>query len=260
MNSLLNVGHRGAAAYAPENTTASFDMAIKCRADMIEFDLRRISDGTIVLFHDRYFRLQSGARKAVSKARFAEIERYALRKGFKIATFEEILRRYGQIIPMNIEIKIGGIEKDIVHLLRKSPPFFKPTISSFYPWILNRIRHIDSNLRTALIIGQNGINLLAKPILWQLISRLGLSAVHLQDSLITKRLIASLRKAGVGIAVWTVDTPEEMRKMIRLGVDNIITNKPDILFDICREMTGEAKPILSPTNNQIGKFAYLARG
>jgi glycerophosphoryl diester phosphodiesterase len=260
MNALLNVGHRGAAAYAPENTAASFDMAIKCRADMIEFDLRRIADGNIVLFHDRYFRLQSGDRKAVSKARFAEMERYAARNNFKIATFEEILRRYGQMIPMNIEIKIGGLEREIVSLVRRFPPAFSPTISSFYPWILNRIRHIDDDIRTALIVGQNGINLLAKPMLGKLIASLDISAVHLQNSIISKSLLTSLRRARIAIAVWTVDKPEEMKKMIRLGVDNIITNKPDLLYDVCLEMTRGEKPLLIQTNRSIGRFVYSSRG
>lgn len=260
MTALFNVGHRGAAAYAPENTADSFDMAIKCRADMIEFDLRRTADGNIILFHNRYFRLQSGARKAVSKARFAEIERFAARNKYRIPTFEEILKRYGQMIPMNIEIKIGGLEREIVSLLRRFPPVFEPTISSFYPWILNRVRHIDDTIRTALIVGQSGIQLLTKPMMGKLIASLDISAVHLQDSIISKSLISSLRRAGIAIAVWTVDKPEEMKKMIRLGVESIITNKPDLLYEVCLEMSRGEKPLLIQTNNSIGRFAYANRG
>jgi len=257
---LLNVGHRGAAAYAHENTAASFDMAIKCRADIIEFDLRRIADGTIVLFHDRYIRLQSGKRKAVSKARMSEMERFAGRSGFQLATFEEILRRFGQRIPMNIEVKIGGIEREIVTLLRKFPPAFEPTLSSFYPWILGRLQRIDNGFRTALIVGQSGINLLTRPMLGRLIPRLGISAMHLQDSIVSKGLVAYLKRAGVSVMVWTVDEPNAMRKLIRLGVDGIITNKPDILFAVCLEMSNGSGPYLSQTDNLIGKFAFTMRG
>ena len=255
----INVGHRGAAAYAPENTIASFEEAITRKADMIEFDLRRTIDGSVVAFHDRYIKLSNGRKKAVSKVRIGELGRAIAHIGADLALFEEILIKFGRRIPLNIEIKIGGIEREVLFLLKKYPPAFEPTISSFYPWILKRYKRLDRNLKIALILGQEKIrkiNFLARPMVDKLVSGLGIKAIHLQETIVSRAVVDTLTRLGVSILVWTVDDPEKMRKLVKLGVDGIITNKPDILYKICSEMSLHEKPILHRVNGNMGRFAY----
>lgn len=259
MRKFLNVGHRGAAAYAPENTIASLEEAILLRADMLEFDLRKTADGILVLCHDPVIKTARGVHSAISKMSFKELDIATKAQGYEVATFEEVLKIFGPRIPLNIEVKLGGFEHQIVEFLRRYPPAFEPTISSFYPWIMARIKLIDKNLRTALIVGQDSvrrINILARPIIERIISILRLDAVHIQESIVSSTMVEYLKQADVAVLVWTVDDPEQMRKLIGNNVDGIITNKPDILYEVCFELTKSERPPLKTISDAFGRFAY----
>jgi glycerophosphoryl diester phosphodiesterase len=258
MTRFIIVGHRGASAYIHENTIVSFEEAIARRADMIEFDLRRTADGVIVLLHDRGIQEEAGQMRLVSKITYEELAAHAKNQGFELARFEEVLKSFGPRIPLNIEIKISGFEDEIVRLLRAYPPAFEPTLSSFLPWVVVRLKRLG-NFKTALIMGQgrmHKLNILERRIARHLGMGLGISSIHLQDSIVSEKVVNNLVKAGLTVFVWTVDDPEQMRKFIRMGVDGIITNKPDLLYEVCLEMADAREPILKRITNNFGKFAY----
>ncbi len=259
MAKFYNVGHRGAAAYKPENTIASLEEAISRQADMIEFDIRRTADGVIVLFHNRGVRISPGHQKAVSKINFDELSEIAGAGGYELAKFEDVLKLLGPRIPLNIEIKTGGFEADIVRLLKTYPPAFEPILSSFFPWVLGRLKRIDSGLKTALILGRNRVhrlNILARPAVRRLVTTLGISSIHLDQRIVSSAAVDNLINSGVTVFVWTVDDPDDMRRFLRMGVNGIITNKPDLLYRVCLEMADAKEPILKRITNNLGRFAY----
>jgi glycerophosphoryl diester phosphodiesterase len=259
MAEFYNIGHRGAAAYQPENTVASLEEAIIRRADMIEFDIRRTADGLIVLFHNRDIKSRSGQRRAISKMNFAELAEIAAADGYELAKFEDVLERFGPRIPLDIEIKVSGFEADVVRLLGIHPPAYKPTLSSFYPWVVGRLKRFDKSLSTALILGRQRVHrfkILARPAIRRLITTLGISSIHLQDTIVSPAMVDNLAGSGVTVFVWTVDDPAEMRRFLRMGVDGIITNKPDLLYQVCLEMADAREPILKKITDNIGRFAY----
>lgn len=259
MAKFVNVGHRGAAAYVHENTLASLEEAVRLHADMIEFDIRRTADNVLILFHDSAIIDAAGHKRSISKIPLGELQRLAAAQGFEIATLEQILRQLGDRIPFNIEIKVAGVEPAILELLQKFPPAFSPTLSSFFPWVLWRLKYMRPTCNTALILGQDHllrVNLLARPVIKRLVSILGVRAVHLQENLVSRTIVEDLAAAGIALLIWTVDDPERMRTFLNYGVDGIITNKPDILYNICLEMTNSQNPILKTIDNSITRFAY----
>ncbi len=259
MVKFINVGHRGAAAYAPENTLASFAEAIACKADMIEFDIRRTLDRVLIVHHDRAIVTPSGRQRAISHMTYAELLSAAEARGFALATFEEVLRSFGPRIPMNIEVKVGGFERDIIDLLHQYPPSFEPTISSFLPWVVARIKRFDKRLKTGLVLGQERlmkVNILAPSVVKRLIWALGIGAMHLQKSIITQDVVSRLSGFGLTVFVWTVDDPSEMRRFIKMGVDGIITNRPDTLYETCLDLSRSDKPTLKEITDTFGRFAF----
>ena len=257
MAKFLNVGHRGAAAYAPENTVASFEEAIARHADMVEFDIRRTRDGVIVLFHDDSIVTPKGERKPISKVTSEELSQLARVNGYELAAFEEVLKRFGSRIPLNIEIKDGGFEREVVGLLKQYKPAFEPAFSSFSPWVIARLKRIDKSLKTALIVGRMrfmGFNILFRPIMQLIVRSLGIEAMHLRGSLVSPNVVENLSRAGVTTLVWTVNDPDEMRRFLKMGVGGIFTDKPDVLYDVCLEMADAA--VLKKVSEEIGRFTY----
>ena len=257
----LIIGHRGACAYAPENTAASIEEAMARGADMVEFDLRQTADGVIVLFHDRIARSVSGRTMSVSKLTYHELSAVAEAGGYRLATFEEILALYRSRISFDIEIKVRGFEEEVIRLLDKHPPVFEPMITSFVPGVVRKIKRIKPSLRTGLILGYSRIpqlNIFARPIIDRLISGKGVDSVHLHRSLVSESILSKLRILGVEIHVWTVNDPEEMKRLLTMGVNGIVTDGPDVLHDVCRRMAGAEQPVIGEAKLFPGRFAYTA--
>ena len=118
---VLNIAHRGASGYVRENTAEAIEKAIELGADMVEFDLRRTSDGIIVLWHDRSIPDSRGVRIPLSSISYEDLCQYANGFGFMPARFDRILMDFGSRIAFDIEIKVGGFEREIMDLLKKYP-------------------------------------------------------------------------------------------------------------------------------------------
>lgn len=258
----LNIGHRGACAYAPENTAASIEEAISRNADMVEFDLRQTSDDVIVLFHDRTVVTGTGKNVHVSRISYSELYDIAAATGYRLSTFEEIIREFGSRIPLDIEIKVRGFEEEVIHLLKKHPPAFEPVISSFVPGVIERIRKLDSSTKTGLVLGYSRVpflNILARPAVGRLISRVEVDSVHLHRSLFSKHILKNIFAMGAKVFVWTVNEPDEMIRLLEAGVDGIVTDTPDVLYDICRNLAEAQGPVLSKSEKMGSRFLYAAQ-
>jgi glycerophosphoryl diester phosphodiesterase len=254
----LNIGHRGAAAYAKENTIASFEEAIIRHADMIEFDVRRTSDGVLVVFHDRTIKTAWG-RSPVSRLTFQSVQEAARVYGFTVARFIDVVKRFGDRISMNIEIKARGFEHEVVEILTKHPIAFQPVLSSFFPWVVGRVNALESSINTGLIIGKEQtyrFGFLGKPVIKPLAHNLGIASMHLQESIIDSRIPNRIHDLGLKIYAWTVDDEDRMRELVGLGVDGIITNRPDVLNAVCLELAVGKKSVFRKVSSGVGRFAY----
>lgn len=228
----LNIAHRGASAEEHENTVASIDKAIDLGADMIEFDLRRTADGTIVLWHDERIQYSTGKTLPISKITVDELRRFSGENGFQLATFEEVLELFGSRAAFDIEIKEPGFEREVIDLLKERPPLFPPLISSFHPGIIRLIKRLDCSFRTGLVIGNNRIfrfGFIVENFLTGYVLRSRADSVHLNIKIASPLLINDLTELGYEIYIWTVNEPKDMQNYMALEVDGVITDKPDLL-------------------------------
>jgi glycerophosphoryl diester phosphodiesterase len=143
LKKILNIAHRGASAYAQENTFEAIEKAIELRADMVEFDLRRTKDGVIVLWHDERAQDRNGRWVSVSNVLFNDLHFISKVRGFKLALFDDVLKAFGSRISFDIEIKTAGFEEEVVYLLKRYPPLFSPMISSFHSGVIRKIKKLD---------------------------------------------------------------------------------------------------------------------
>jgi len=236
----LVIAHRGASAYAPENTLAAFELAARQGADMIELDVQRSADGILVIFHDDTTERWDGRARLASACTLAELLELDI-GGAKVATLAEtcaFAREHS--MRMNVELKGAGFGAEVADMLRAERVEELVLISSFVEAALMEIAAANPNLPRAYLMGTDTYN----PVVraregWPFgaLERTGSAAWHPAYELpMLTWLIPRVRKAGFQVNVWTVDDVEWMRKLVALEVEGIITNKPDVLRQVIQEM------------------------
>lgn len=248
---VLNIAHRGASAFLPDNTIESFEQALVEKADMIELDIRKTADGEIVLFHDWYVKpdrfspLSLGLTQPVSHISFKELSEFCEMKGFRLASLEEVLQQFGGCIGLNIELKAGGYECEVLDLVKKYNLKNSVVLSSFFPWVIKKVKDIDEDIKTGWIAGQEQIiylNRLIRPWIGLLFKMTGADTVHLHSEILNPEVVRRFHSYSIPIYAWTVDSIDVMRWLIELSVDGIITNRPGQLCTLLN-----AKPISEET-------------
>jgi glycerophosphoryl diester phosphodiesterase len=231
----LNIAHRGASALAPENTTAAFEKAVGLGADAIELDLHLSRDGELVVIHDDTLDRTTDGLGPVYERSLEELKRLDAGRWFgegfageRVPTLAEVLQRFAGKVALALEVKAGsaffpGIEERVVSTLRRHSAIGQTAVASFDHYALQRLKEIEPALRTvALLVGRPvSISGLAGPVKAE--------GVALEASLVTKTEVEACRAAGLQLVVWVVNEPAQMRHFIELGVDGIITDRPDLL-------------------------------
>jgi glycerophosphoryl diester phosphodiesterase len=229
----LVIAHRGASADAPENTLPAFELALRQGADMIELDVQRSADGVLVVFHDDTTERWDGRKRLATSCTLAELRALDI-GGARVATLAEacaFAREHS--MQLNVEIKGLGIGAEVAQMLRAERIEDLVLISSFEAGALREIAMASPQLPRAYLMGNDtyrpDVRLReAWPI--PALRKHGARAWHpyCQLPLLTQ-IIPRVRHAGYQVNVWTVDDIAEMRRLIALGVDGIITNRPDVL-------------------------------
>jgi glycerophosphoryl diester phosphodiesterase len=236
----LVIAHRGASAYAPENTLPAFELAAQQGADMIELDVQRSADGVLVVFHDDTTERWDGRARLVSECTLAELQALDI-GGEKVATLAEtcmFAREHS--MPLNVELKAAGFAAEVAEMLRAERVEELVLISSFVEAALIEIAAASPALPRAYLMGTETYNPAVRvregwP--FSALRRPSSAAWHPAYELpLLTWLIPRVRKAGFQVNVWTVDDVAWMRKLVALGVEGIITNTPDVLRGVVREM------------------------
>ena len=129
MTAALVCAHRGDSAQLPDNSLAAFEAAIAVGADMIEADVRRLSDGALVLSHD------------------------PAPAGSAPVRLDDLVRLASGRIALDLELKEAGYEQRVLDAVDPRPPGL--IVTSFLPDVLARVRELDSTITTGLLIGPN---------------------------------------------------------------------------------------------------------
>ena len=227
MSKPLVIAHRGASAHRPQNTLPAFELAVAQRADMIETDLHRTSDGAIVITHDEDLTGLGGVGE-IAGATLAEIRALDAGGGERVPTLDEILDRFGPQLPFNLELKRAtdtdyeGLEAQALAAVNARGLLARTLWSSFYDSVLGRLRALAPDARLALLISSRyPIRILERA------RELGAEAINPEAGIVSAALVDDAHAAGLAVYVFTVDDLTEMQRLLALGVDGLFTNHPD---------------------------------
>jgi len=223
---MLRIGHRGARAYAPENTLTSFKKAIELGADAIELDVRRTKDNQIVVIHDADVKRTTNGKGLVKDLTLQQIKQLSTEKSQKIPTLEEVLDFIKSTkVKVIIELKETEFEEKVLSTIKSLRMDKQVIISSFLEEAILKVRELDPEVETGLIYAKH-----SNPIK----AALALKANYL---IALYRFVhtANVEKAhqnGLKVIVWTINCPEEAATFAKKGVDGIASDKPDILLKV----------------------------
>lgn len=232
--------HRGASGEVPENTIAAFDRAIADGAELLELDVHRTADGHLVVQHDAGMRRTAGRATQIGALTLDEVrtldvgawfdERW---RGLRVPTLDEVLDRYGDRALINIEIKVESrpypeIERGVVAAVVRRMLERRVVVSSFDQPTLQRLREASPAIYLGVLAEDSPEQAIA------VAGTLGAIAVHLDARLVSASTVAASRAARLAVVAWTVDDEREMRRLIALDVDAMLSNYPARLARVVR--------------------------
>ena len=245
------IAHRGSSGAAPENTLAAVRLALRHRADVVENDIQRTSDGELVIVHDTTLTRTTDVEEVfpdrapwnVADFTLAEIKRLDAGSWFdpsfageRVPTLREWVRAVGGRAGMLLEPKAPalypGIDIDLDKELRSMPRFRSAlrrdevVVQSFDHAWLRGYKDLAPDVPVGLLFG-------ARPSPAQ-VAEAATWAEQVNPALAVagEATITQVHQAGMEIHVWTVNTGQDMRRTARWGVDGIITNYPQVLRGI----------------------------
>ncbi len=229
------IAHRGASAYAPENTMAAFHKAIELSADGIEFDVKCTKDGEMVIIHDQTVDRTTDGTGSVIEKNLDDLRNLdagssfaTAFKGEKIPLLSEVLEEFANKLMMNIELTNyssirDGLAEKAATLVKKMGIEESVFFSSFHPYNLILCRRILPTVPVALLAIPGKIGWICRSRLMNWISP---EIIHPFYKDIDQKYIERQHRRNRKVNVWTVNTEMEIKKAIQDNVDGIITDDP----------------------------------
>lgn len=250
----LNFAHRGASARAPENTLEAFRLAMEAGAGGLELDVHMSSDGEVVVIHDATVDRTTDGSGAVAGMTLDELrgldagysfspdggQTFPYRgRGVGIPTLAEVYEEFPATY-VNIEMKEAqpGVEEAVMEVIREAGAEERTLVVSNRHGVVRRFRRLCGDL---ILTGASRREIRD----FYLLSRLRLegSSRPPYDALqvpldyrgiplVTPRFLEAAHSRGVRVDVWTINDPGEMRRLLDLGVDVIMTDRPEALTGV----------------------------
>ena len=235
---VLTIAHRGASAHAPENTLAALRAAVELRCDLAEVDVQRTRDGVLVLVHDADLARTTGRRARVADTSYAELHRLDAGSWFSpayagepVPTLEQALdvldgTGTGLLVELKHPARHPGIAADVARTLRARPGYVDSAVAagrlvvqSFDHGVVRDFATLEPDVPVGLL-GHPPVRRLPALAGWA-------DQVNPRHGRATAAYVDAVHAAGLSCSVWTVDQVADVRRVLDLGVDGVITNRPD---------------------------------
>lgn len=249
------LAHRGFAQDVPENTITAFRRAYDLGVRWMEIDVHSTADGRVIVFHDSTLNRVVGVSGKVADKTLAEIQAFDLGGGHTIPTLEQVLTELPHL-NFNIDVKDETSAQELPLVVARTGAVDRVRIASFS----ERRRGATLRKLRALLPGryiQTGASEKAMfvfyaaahtvPALWPLFRWLTSPFFESFESMqippiyrflgrkfqvVTPRLLETAHRYGLTVQVWTIDDPQEMKRLMTMGVDGIVSNRVDLLVDL----------------------------
>ena len=224
---IMVIGHRGAAGHEVENTIPSIDKAISLGVDAVEVDVFLCKSGELVVFHDKNLSRLTNSNAFIESLTLDSINKIDVINNHKIPTLEEVIKFINKRVHLNIELKGLNTAKPTYELLQslflnKQDLIDKISISSFNWEELDIIYNLDNDISTAVLTETKAIERAINQV-----KKINAKAINIDYKLLNRKVVKMIKSEYLIINAWTVNEIHQIKRMINLGVDGIITDFPD---------------------------------
>ncbi len=245
------IAHRGASAYAPENTLAAFSLALKQNADAIELDVKLTRDRHVIVIHDQTVDRTTEGRGDVRNLTLSEIRKLdagshfdCAFQGEPIPTLEEVLKAVGQLTYINIELTnyaspLDDLPGRVVRLVVQYKLAQRVFFSSFNPIALHKIKRDFPEAPAGLLILPGIKGFLSQSILGRIVA---INSLHFEHKNISRNLIEKTHRDGKYILAYTVNDPNQVKTLSALGIDGIFTDDPVMARNVMNKKVKNVYP------------------
>lgn len=246
----IRFAHRGSRVLWPENTAEAFQGAVDLGYVYIETDVRITRDGVIVVFHDATLDRTTNGTGPLDRWDLEDLQRldaawwfnegadYPLRgTGVRIRTLEEAFTTWPDV-HFNIDLKGPGMEWAVADVIKRNGRENSTLIGSFSDRRIRKFRRITRGTVAVSAGPSAALSMLAA-------SRIGKTVRRRVDAYqipfdymslpMDRKLVEAIHRSGVQVHNWTVNEAADMHRLLDLGVDGIVTDRPDILNNVVRE-------------------------
>lgn len=230
--------HRGGAEEATENTLEAFQHSSDMGFTFMETDIQGTKDNKVVVFHDHDLSRMAGIHKKVEELNYSEIKQIELIGGGKIPLLEDLLTSFPRL-RFNIDFKTDNSVERGLEVLKKNNSFKRVCLASFSSYRLNRLRSL-AGPKACSSMGQ-------MEVFFKVLNSLNFPTPKNEGHcaqvptsqfgipIVTKRFINTIHRDNKYVHVWTIDDESEMNRLISLGVDGLMTDKPTVLLKVLKE-------------------------
>ena len=234
---VLRIAHRGASAYAQENSAESFQKAADMGADMVEIDIRLTANGLPVVSHDESLTRLYGVSANIADLTFDQLQAVIPAGRAPLLTFETVAAACADLkLGLYLDIKEFNLAsgKIVFDALDHYDLTNYSIAGSFRPDFAANIKAADPRLSTSILYGSTHIDpvLLARAVKADYVHPCWENAAPEPHRLLTPDWIAKVRAAKLGIVCWHEERPSEITALDALGVDAICSDTPDVIFEL----------------------------
>ena len=250
----LRIGHRGAAALAPENTIAAFRAAVEAGVDLVEFDVLDLPRGPLVVAHSNHLEEVShgAARGSVRSLSLTALRAVAP----DVPTLDDALAFFAEEAPqvgIHIDLKLRARFDELAASVTRHGLEGRTVASSTHVPSLRALARHSDRVRIGFTYPHDRLGVSRRPRTWPVVGlglsamrvtapsrvggfvrRAGATALMLQHRLVTPAAVARAHELGVPVLTWTVDDPDDLERVVAAGVDGVITNDPRIFVATLR--------------------------
>ena len=234
------IAHRGFSGQAPENTLVAIRQAIEVGADMVEIDVTVTADGHVILLHDETLDRTTDGQGSPTSMTLDEIRELDAGSWFApeyagegIPTLTEALETVKDRILINVEIKSEAVEHGVVPkvaaLIVEHEMLDQVVVSSFSPEALRLMKITDPAVITATLFNKE-LHTDRDPL--EIIQEVGSRGFNISGKRLTAAMVERCHRHGIPVAVYTVNEPDDLRRLIELGVNAVFTDHPDLMIEV----------------------------
>jgi glycerophosphoryl diester phosphodiesterase len=231
--------HRGGTSEAPENTMPAFEHAVALGYRYLETDVHLSADGVLMAFHDPDLARTCGVDRSIADMSAAELAEVFVDGRAPIPVMSDLLERFRDV-RFNIDCKSDAATGPLADLVRRHDALDRVCLGAFSHARLTKLRVLLGPGLLTCTSPQEVASL-------RVLGRLGGSAQRIAQvpvsqeivgvavTVVNERFVRNAHRRGVPVHVWTIDDPAEMHRLLDLGVDGIMTDRPELLRDVLTE-------------------------